>query len=116
MNYYDARQHKAGGWHYTVVNGTGTFAVGYCCRHEPHATEAEARECFRQFLLDNRHEDQMSDAQHHCEAEGCEEWTFGLLFDGGPMGGEMHVLCDAHRNRETLDALTPTPGQITASG
>lgn len=54
MNYDGPRQTVDGGWHYTTSNRrTGTRPIGYCQDHEPHPTEAQARECYGQYLRDN---------------------------------------------------------------
>ncbi len=55
MNYDQPRElADKSGWHYTTGNRrTGTHPIGYCRDHGPHATEAEARECYAQYLLDN---------------------------------------------------------------
>lgn len=112
MNYYDARQREDGsGWHYIKLNKrSGTRPVGYCADHPPHATEAEARECYRQYELDNAREGKLSDQMLKCRV--CGEYTEGFMEVGHT---QMVVLCDVHRTREQLDKLIDPPGMICSS-
>lgn len=41
-----ARKGANGGWHYVCLGRDGGYALGNCQSHEPHATEAEARQCY----------------------------------------------------------------------
>lgn len=56
MNYDQPRQLKSGGWHYTTMNDGRVGAIGYCMDHRdtPHATEDEARACYRNYQLEQR--------------------------------------------------------------
>lgn len=45
-----AQQGEGGGWHYVSMNRRGGYPLGYCAEHEPHPTEAEARECYGRYL------------------------------------------------------------------
>lgn len=114
MNYYDARELKDGGWHYTSANRrSGTHPVGYCHEHGPHETADEARECFRRYLLDGQREEAYGDWTG-CEWEGCDTPTKKGLTTRPPLGHGF-ALCDEHRTAENLEALTPDVGQIMAS-
>jgi hypothetical protein len=71
-----------------------------------HATAAEAEACYRQYELDHQlrlHEAPAEpDQLHRCKADGCKEFTAGVAF----LGNHRHFyLCDAHRNRETVEKL-----------
>ena len=133
MNYYDALKLSDGsGYHYVSQNRrTGTHPVGYCSRYQDdgrgdvidkgenwyrehvHATPAEARECFRRYLLDGQREESFGDWKG-CEWEGCDTPTKKGLTARPPLGRGF-ALCDEHRTPENLDALTPAVGRITAS-
>jgi hypothetical protein len=119
MNYYDAREkmdaqgNPSGIWHYTAQNDDYVYPVGYCAQDCPgHATPEEAREHYRLYLLDTARYDGVSkDEQRKCEK--CGEWTQGYVHI--PLSMERHVLCDNHRNRETLDAVMHRVGQSMSS-
>jgi hypothetical protein len=81
-----------------------------------HPTEAEAGACYRRYLLDHRLRLDMrcsGDMQRRCQApDGCEAWTqTAAEVDNG----HTWFLCDAHRNRETVELLMPAVGQAMAS-
>lgn len=119
MNYYDAREmageqgKPSGIWHYTAENDGRIFPVGYCAQGcAGHATPEEAREHYRLYLLDNaNYEDRLVSTQQKCEV--CGEWTQGIA--SIPVNMESHVLCDEHRNRETLDKIMYRVGHIVSS-
>jgi hypothetical protein len=48
-----ARQRGNDGWHYVSLGSTGGYPIGYCADHEPHPTEAEARECYAKWRRDH---------------------------------------------------------------
>jgi hypothetical protein len=48
-----AQKGEGGGWHYVNRGREGGHPIGYCPEHEPHATEAEARECFAKYQRDH---------------------------------------------------------------
>lgn len=107
MNYYDARQRQSDGkWDFTCHNRRmGTWPIGTCGQQRcEHNTPDEARECYRQYILD-----QMLKLDHHefkpwveCEAEGCD-------FDtnkAAQAGNYFHwALCPKHMNKETVAGL-----------
>lgn len=118
MNYYDAREKivdgESVGWHYTSFNRrTGTRAVGTCVDHEPHATKDEAYRCYTEYLLDSQLRLQATErgVKRQCAAADCGEWTEKRA----SLDISVWVLCDLHRNRETVASLFGTVGQITAS-
>ena len=110
MNYYQPRELKdkdgnpSGIWHYTCMNDGRIWPVGYCAQGCPgHDTKEGAYEHYRQYELDtSRYDGTYSGTQRKCEI--CGEWTQRFA-SVGPDHMEMHTLCDAHRNRETLDTL-----------
>jgi hypothetical protein len=84
--------------------------VGYCDGGH-HATEQEARECYRRYLLDTRLTlDREGTSAHKCLV--CGEWTpkFATV-------GYMYTypLCDAHRTREEVERRFPVPDQSVSS-
>lgn len=52
MRHLTAAQRGEGGWHYVSASSEGGHPLGYCAEHEPHATEDEARACFRRWERD----------------------------------------------------------------
>lgn len=99
MNYDQPRQHKDGGWHYTTFNRRiGTFPIGYCRDHRPHATEDEARRCYRDYELneDLRLDGTLGD-WNPCEYPECETLTNRNASIGG---WSRWRLCDEHRTKE----------------
>lgn len=48
-----AQKGDGGGWHYVSLGSRGGYPIGYCSEHEPHATEAEARDCYGRYQRDN---------------------------------------------------------------
>jgi hypothetical protein len=120
MNYYDAREMRntqgdpGGLWHYTLQNDDRIYPVGYCAQGcAGHATPEEAREHYRLYLLDNARYDDgvMIDEMRKCEV--CGEWT--MFYAHIPLNMERHILCDEHRNRETLDRVMHRVKQIISS-
>ena len=106
MNYDQPRElADKSGWHYTTGNRrTGIHAIGYCADHEPHATEAEARECYGQYLRDNvRMDEPHSWSWGSCEYGGArryrrEEPACKNPANNGAHSGSwnMVLLCDEH--------------------
>lgn len=80
----------------------------YCGSHD---TAAEARTCFRRYLLAEISEVDFGD------------WTGCVVCDAPtkkglttrPPLGESHALCDEHRTHEQVEKLTPVVSQITSS-
>jgi hypothetical protein len=135
MNYYDAKQRKEDGrWDYTCND----HPTGYCRAYkepnlekEPywseheiakykdnkekyhsngHATEEEARECYRQWILDNELRFwEANDTQRKCKV--CGAWTSNVA----EVDCKIFTLCDEHNNRKTVEQLLETPGQIWSS-
>lgn len=126
MNYYQPKEladeagKPTGVWHYTCTNDHKTWPTGYCAQGcTGHATPDEAREHYRQYLLDTADFDgrlgqsSTSRTERKCEADGCDVWT-DRFASVGPGRMEMHFLCDQHRNRENLDPLV-IAGDVTSS-
>ena len=105
MNYDQPRQHKDGGWHYTQMNDGRVWPIGYCAQHALHATEDEARRCYRDYELGEMLDlDRTLGAYNPCEApQGCETLT-NRAADIRPMG-PLWRLCDEHRTKEVAAAL-----------
>lgn len=99
-----ARKGETGGWHYVSMNRRGGHPLGYCADHAPHETEAEARECYGQYLRDNITLDGTC-SWSSCEVKGCDNpaRTFaGIKGDGY----QMAVLCTDHLDHEhAVDTL-----------
>lgn len=75
-----------------------------------HATEDEAIECYRQYLLDNSLRLQgpppNPSTLHKCKV--CDTFTAGYAQVGE--WGSIWPLCDDHRNRETVETKLYTKG------
>ena len=104
MNYDQPRQLKDGsGWHYTTRNDNQIWATGYCRDHPGHATEDDARRCYRDYELN---ECLMLDGTlgswNPCEYPGCETLTNR---DGRIAGWSRWRLCDEHRTKECCASL-----------
>lgn len=110
MNHSTTRRLESGGWHFTTKSNGVVVPIGYCSEHEGHATEQEARECYKRYVLDHRLSlDPRLDAtsQHKCKV--CGAWTTGMaLVDEHAM----FSLCDEHRTREHVAELYEAPSEI----
>ena len=106
MNYDQPRQLQSGGWHYTTMNDGRIGAIGYCMDHRdsPHATEDEARACYRNYELEQRTRlDGTLGSYNPCEAaSGCEVLTNRCVTIGGWVKWR---LCDEHRTAEVVAEL-----------
>lgn len=103
----------AGKWHFVRKYGSdgrrGMGAIGYCAEGcNGHDTAEEAREHYRQYLLDQRLRffegpDDPSTLRK-CQVEGCTAYTAGR----GQLGEWlMWNLCATHRTREVVEVLYP---------
>jgi hypothetical protein len=114
VNYYGPRQLASDKtWHYTCRNGDHTWPVGYCVSHPGHATEAEACQCYKRFLLDTRLDLNVplpADTQKRCAR--CQAWT-----SRAAMVDHSHHwdLCDTCRTKEVVAELMPTPSICISS-
>jgi hypothetical protein len=112
VNYYQPREHKDGGWHYTCRNDDRIWPVGYCSDHPAHPTRDEAYECYRQYLLDTaRYDQRIVDQQLRCEV--CGTFTDRLV-DVGPGSVNSYMLCDEHHNREALEGLVQVGDAVSS--
>jgi hypothetical protein len=115
MNYYTVSELAKDGqatslYHYTVTNDGRTRPTGYCADGCPgHSTPDEAREHYRQYILDTARFDGQYRAQFHCEV--CGAWTQGFA----STEQTMYHLCDEHRNRAALESLVGLPGDMMSS-
>ena len=132
MNYYDAKQRvEDKRWDYTCNNRP----TGYCrkyvevdanlfgehhraeyaatahkCHSNGHATEEEARQCYKEYMLDHQLRfGNMSNQQQKCKI--CDEWTQGYA----ETDCHIIVLCDKHRTKDIVATLVEPPGQIWSS-
>lgn len=51
MNYYAARQHVDGGWHFTCRNDERVYPVGPCREHRPHPERVDAERCYYEHVM-----------------------------------------------------------------
>lgn len=79
-----------------VVNGH--HPVGYCADHAPHATEAEARECFGQYQRDKVREHGRA-RWTSCMLKGCTA-PAQRMFEIEGDGYSLAVLCEEHATKE----------------
>ena len=134
MNYYQANQRRSDSrWDYT----RNQYPTGYCCEYreinpkvipiseaeqkryhdtahkhhtDGHATEEEACECYRGYLLDHRLSlGRTQSSQDKCKI--CSEWTQNFA----EVGNRLFVLCSEHNNRESVEALLGTVGWSCSS-
>lgn len=105
MMHYTAHQLSEGGWHYASVSRRGGHALGYCAEHGPHATEAEARQCFRRWQRDHLKMDNGTWSWGNCHVQGCDNPARqGVGIEGD--GYALAILCEDHHDREhALTAL-----------
>jgi len=111
MNYKGPRQRNdSKRWDYTNKNDGRVYPIGYCgeAANEPnneghHATEAEACECYKKYLLDTRLklDGTWTNEKHLCEVRGCSEWTQHYA----DVDGHIFDLCDEHRTRAVIEQL-----------
>jgi len=109
VNYDQPRQLADGsGWHYTTRNDDRIHAIGYCWsdhKDKPHATEEEARRCYRDYELNERL--RLDVAVGHwnpCQVpSGCGTLTNreAAIWPDGPSW----LLCDEHRTKEVVSEL-----------
>jgi hypothetical protein len=139
MNYLKARQRQTDKrWCYTNMNDGEVYAVGYChAFHElddslpvteaekekhranahkyhtsGHATEDEACECYKRYLLDNRLRlnRTMNDCQKKCQI--CDTWTDHYATIGTT---QFFILCPEHNTIEIVASLFAAPQEVWSS-
>jgi hypothetical protein len=93
-------EHKDGGFHYVRINRrTGTYPIGYCRDHAPHASREEARACYSHFRRDNLRLDVKLGDWAGCTAPACDKPTkkaATVRYDSFSMA----PLCDEHLTME----------------
>jgi len=95
--YDQPRQLKTGGWHYTSMNDGRVRPAGYCAGHAPHATENDARRCWRDYQLNEQlNLDGTIGHWNPCEYPGCDTLTNRAASIGGWL---RWLLCDTHRTK-----------------
>lgn len=79
-----------------------------------HATEEEAQECYKKYILDNklRLNPEPNNPQQMLRCQICKEFTAGYASVG--MTG-IYYLCKEHCNREGVEKLYEAPSQIWES-
>lgn len=70
-----AQKGEGGGWHYVNLGRDGGFPVGACRDHEPHATEDEARRCYRAYQREHIRLDAVTVKWTACQAPECDQPT-----------------------------------------
>lgn len=102
MRHLTAHQLPEGGWHYASTHRRGGYPLGYCRDHEPHPTEAEARECYSQWQRDHLVLDDGNWSWGNCEhREGqtrCKSPANKAARIEGD-GYQMALLCPEHMTR-----------------
>lgn len=103
MNHHTAAPKADGtGFHYVSLNKRhGGHPLGYCAEHAPHATEDEARACYRAWQRDHVRIDgatlrSWTDCHH---VTGCEEPTRSAATIEGD-GYRVAPLCPEHMATE----------------
>lgn len=96
MRHLTAAQRADGsGWHYCSLSKRGGYALGYCAEHAPHASEDDARRCYRTWQRDHIRLDQRFTNWGDCAIAGCGEPTkLGARIEGD--GYSMARLCQKH--------------------
>lgn len=108
-----ANGEHTGKWHYTVKWGEHTVPHGYCAKGCPgHDTPEAAVKHYEQWLIEEnlRLDGDMKDTQKKCEV--CGEWTSKCALIIDSVWEREFVLCDAHRNRESIENLVSAKGSI----
>ena len=41
------------GWHYVLSSSNGGYPIGLCRDHDPHPTQADARECYGRYVREH---------------------------------------------------------------
>lgn len=82
------------GYHFASLSRRGGYPLGYCAEHDPHATEAEARECFGRWLRDHVREFGKT-SWTNCMLKGCDA-PAQRRFEVEGEGYRLAVLCDEH--------------------
>lgn len=87
-------------------------AVEHKYHKEGHDTPEEACECYKEYLLDKHMNlgHKMMGTKKTCENEGCEEMTDNMAI----VGGRSFILCDKHRNRETIEKMFEVGNAISS--
>lgn len=99
MRHHTAHQLPEGGWHYASTHRRGGYPLGYCRDHEPHATEAEARECYSQWQRDHLVLNDGDWSWGNCEVKGCKN----PANKAARIEGDAYLaasLCPEHMTRE----------------
>lgn len=97
------------GWQYVIGKHGGGHPIGYCRDHEPHPTEAEARECYGRYLRDSIRLNAGSCSWGGCTAKDCPNPTQAYA-SWGDDGYGMTPLCPEHMTVEGVIAAEQLEG------
>lgn len=89
------------GWHYIYGKGEGGTPIGYCREHAAHPTEAEARECYAQFVRDSIQLDAGTGGWTSCSAAKCPDPARSIAKYGDD-GYGIVWLCPKHMTVEQV--------------
>jgi len=112
MNYYQARKRLSDNrWAFTCRKDERIWAVGYCANGHDHATKEEAEACYATYLIETKLtlDGKLSDQMLKCKECGVYTDRYAEI------DGTMLVLCDQHRNLETVKKHWSPPTEITSS-
>jgi hypothetical protein len=100
-----AERADGAGWQYVIGKGQGGTPIGRCAEHSPHATEAEARECYAEFVRDSIQLDAYSVSWTSCRArpggQRCPEPTRSAARYGDDGYGTI-TLCPRHMTTQDV--------------
>jgi hypothetical protein len=114
MNYYGVRQLVKGGYHYTCRNDSTIWPAAGCRDHldQPHETEAAARRCAANWVVENATYDVTLDVEHNVPRCALPECKALVNVDGKPNGASYGVgmkhfvpLCEDHLNMAGVRVL-----------
>jgi hypothetical protein len=109
MNYYQARQLKTGGWHFTCQNNNKVWPVGFCVEHAAHKTKQEAESCYRSYVLSNVNFNILLTESLTCSF--CKRKTKKAV----NIDSRILPLCNSHCNKETLEKKYDMGDKIISS-
>ncbi len=109
MNYYGPREvdgrdgRGSGRYHFTSKNDYRTEPVGYCAEGcAGHETAHEAREHFRQYLVNERVDFRVNHMKRPERCKICAEWTLSYA---RVEAWDYYPLCQEHLTRESVLTL-----------
>lgn len=106
-----------GRWHYCCSHNGSAYPVGLCAKDCPgHATAQEAREHYRQGLLQDLRFEPITQAwpKFKCDVAGCGAEATRSCLVRDEIGGHRLRICEAHATAEACAPLV-TVGDAWAS-